>query len=66
MVNRFAEQRSKRDMTIEELSEKSGISQNELIRIENQDFNVEEMSALKAARIAKALGCYIKDLIYLD
>ncbi len=66
MVNRFAEQRIKRAMTIEELSEKCGIPQNELTEIEDQGFNVEEMSAVKAARIAEALGCYIKDLIYTD
>ncbi len=66
MVNRFAEQRIKCNVTIEELAEKSRISPSELAKIESPDYNIEEMSAVKAAHIAEALGCYIKDLIYLD
>lgn len=66
MVNRILEQRMKHNTTIEQLSEKSGIPVNELEKYERQDFNIKEMSAIKAAHIAEALGCYIKDLIYED
>ena len=66
MVNRILEQRMKHNTTIEQLSEKSGIPVNELEKYERQDFDIKEMSAIKAAHIAEALGCYIKDLIYED
>ncbi|MGN0585743.1 MAG: helix-turn-helix transcriptional regulator [Oscillospiraceae bacterium] len=66
MVNRIAEQRIKRGVSVEQLSEMSGISINDIIKFEKPDFKIEEMSAVKAARIAKALGCMIEDLIYED
>ncbi len=64
MVNRFNEQRLKAGLTIAQLSEKTNISAEELIEIETDGYSVEEMSAIKAAHIAKALGCLISDLIY--
>jgi transcriptional regulator with XRE-family HTH domain len=64
MVNRFQEQRTKHGLTIEELSGKSGISAEELTKIESPDFDVENMSAVKAARIAESMGCLIRDLVF--
>ncbi len=66
LVNRFNEQRLKAGLTIAQLSEKTNISAEELIEIETDGYSVEEMSAIKAAHIAKALGCLISDLIYKD
>ncbi len=66
MVNRIAEQRIKQGLTVEQLSEKSGIAPNELKNIECDSCAIEEVSAVKAAAIAEALGCLIKDLIYED
>lgn len=66
MVNRISEQRIKRNTTLEQLSEKSGIPVKELAKYERQDFDIKNMSAVKAAHIAEALGCYIQDLIYED
>ena len=66
MVNRFREQREKRNMTIEQLSELSGIAVEEIRKIELNSFKVEEMSEIKAAHIAKALGCMPSELIYAD
>lgn len=66
MVNRISEQRIKRNTTLEQLSEKSGIPVKELTKYERQDFDIKNMSAVKAANIAEALGCYIQDLIYED
>lgn len=66
MVNRIAEQRIKCGITIEQLSEKCKISVSELSEIEKPNYKIEEMSAIKAAHIAEALGCMIKDLIYED
>lgn len=66
MVNRIAERRTKRGLTVEQLSEKCGISGQELAEIESSDCVIEEVSAVKAAKIAEALGCLIKDLIYED
>lgn len=66
MVNRIAEQRTKRGLTIAQLAEKCGISDQELEVMESADYAVEEMSAVKAAKVAEALGCLIKDLIYED
>lgn len=66
MVNRISEQRIKRNTTLEQLSEKSGISVKELAKYERQDYDIKNMSAVKAAHIAEALGCYIQDLIYDD
>lgn len=66
MVNRISEQRQKHNTTLEQLSEKSGIPVKELAKYERQDYDINKMSAVKAANIAEALGCYIKDLIYED
>ena len=66
MINRFKEQRQKYGISIEKLSESSGISAQELSDIECEDFNIEELSAYKAARIAEALGCFLSELIYPD
>ncbi len=64
MVNRFAEQRVKKGISVEKLSELTGITVSELVLYEAPEFSVEEMSAVKAALIAEALGCFISDLIY--
>lgn len=66
MINRIAEQRIKCGITIEQLSEKCKISVSELSKIEKPNYKIEEMSAIKAAHIAEALDCMIKDLIYED
>ena len=66
MINRIAEQRTKRGLTIEQLSEKCGMSGRELEEMESPDCDIEEVSAVKAAKIAESLGCLIKDLIYKD
>lgn len=66
MVNRIAEQRTKRGLSVEQLSEKCGISEKEIEEIECADCTIGEISAVTTAKIAEALGCLIKDLIYED
>ncbi|MBQ2823108.1 MAG: helix-turn-helix transcriptional regulator [Oscillospiraceae bacterium] len=64
MVNRFKEQREKRNISIERLSEKSGVPVEKIIEIESPGFIIEDLSANTAADIAIALGCLLADLIY--
>ena len=66
MVNRFREQRVKHNMSIEMLSEKSGVSADEITAIENSTDDFDEVSAVKTALIAEAIGCLPSELIYGD
>ena len=66
MVNRFKEQREKRNISIEQLAEESGVPIEKIIEIESPDFFIEDLSANTAADIAIALGCLLSDLIYED
>jgi len=65
MVNRFMEQRQKRNISIEDLSVKTGICADELNEIESAGDDINEVSAVKAAKIAIALECMLSDLIYV-
>ncbi len=66
MVNRFKEQREKRNISIELLAEKSGVPVEKIIEIEPPGFVIDDLSANMAADIAIALGCLLADLIYED
>lgn len=66
MVNRFREQRMKHNMSIETLSEMSGIAVDEIRTIENNTDEIGEISAVKTAYIAQAIGCLPSELIYRD
>lgn len=64
MVNNIRAMREKNNLSIQQLSVKTGISIEQLCEFESPEFNIEEMSSYSAAYIAEALGCLISDLIY--
>ena len=63
MMNRFKEQRMRHNISIEKLSQMSGIAVDEIIAIE-ENKDVGEVSAVKTAYIAEAIGCLPSELIY--
>ena len=65
MMNRFKEQRMRHNISIEKLSQMSGIAVDEIIAIE-ENKDVGEVSAVKTAYIAEAIGCLPSELIYGD
>lgn len=64
MNNRVWEKRNKLNMTLEQLSRKTGISKSEISKIENCYYN--DILLSNAMLLAKALNTDIYDLFFID
>lgn len=62
-MNTIYEQRQKCGLTIEQLAEKSRVAPEDIARFKRDNYSIEQMTAYKAALIADALGCKIRELI---
>lgn len=62
-MNTIRERRKKCGLTIEQLALKSMVAPEDIAIFERDNYNIEQMTAPKAAFIAEALGCRMRELL---